>query len=83
MLGGQNSKTPEEVRKTFKASRIIGKRFKLVHVYQKNTIIEVTEELKLTFRKDVSEDNFDPDLVKDDAGKIIRDNVLSMGKLTR
>ena len=34
--------TPEEVRKTFKASRIIGKRFKLVHVYQKNTIIEVT-----------------------------------------
>ena len=62
--------TPEEVRKTFKASRIIGKRFKLVHVYQKNTIIEV-----VTFRKDVSEDNFDPDLVKDDAGKIIRDNV--------
>ena len=33
-------------------------------------IIEVA-----TFRKDVSEDNFDPDLVKDDAGKIIRDNV--------
>ena len=62
--------TPEEVRKTFKASRIIGKRFKLVHVYQKNTIIEVA-----TFRKDVSGDNFDPDLVKDDAGKIIRDNV--------
>ena len=57
--------TPEEVRKTFKASRIIGKRFKLVHVYQKNTIIEVA-----TFRKDVSENNFDPDLVKDDAGKI-------------
>ena len=34
--------TPEEVRKTFKASRIIGKRFKLVHVYQKNTIIELS-----------------------------------------
>ena len=41
-----------------------------MHVYQKNTIIEVA-----TFRKDVSENNFDPDLVKDDAGKIIRDNV--------
>ena len=28
--------TPEQIRKLFKASRIIGKRFKLVHVYKKN-----------------------------------------------
>ena len=34
-----------------------------------------------TFRKDVSENNFDPDLVKDDAGKIIRDNVWGVYKM--
>ena len=27
--------TPEQIRKIFKASRIIGKRFKLVHVFQR------------------------------------------------
>ena len=33
--------TPEQVRKTFKASRIIGKRFKLVHVFNRTELLEV------------------------------------------
>ena len=33
--------TPEQVRKTFKASRIIGRRFKLVHVFNRSELIEV------------------------------------------
>ncbi len=33
--------TPEQVRKIFKASRIIGRRFKLVHVFNRSELIEV------------------------------------------
>ena len=33
--------TPEQIRKVFKASRIIGKRFKLVHVFNRSELIEV------------------------------------------
>jgi len=33
--------TPEEVRKIFKASRIIGRRFKLVHVFNRSELLEV------------------------------------------
>jgi poly(A) polymerase len=33
--------TPEQIRKTFKASRIIGKRFKLVHVFNRSELLEV------------------------------------------
>ncbi len=36
------SATPEQVRKIFRNSRIIGKRFKLVHVYFRREIIEVS-----------------------------------------
>jgi tRNA nucleotidyltransferase/poly(A) polymerase len=36
------SATPEQIRKIFKASRIIGKRFKLVHVYKGSQVIEVS-----------------------------------------
>ena len=32
---------PKEIRKIFKASRIIGKRFQLVHIYKGKQIIEV------------------------------------------
>ena len=31
--------TPEEVRKIFKASRIIGRRFKLVHVFNRSELL--------------------------------------------
>ena len=58
--------TPEEVRKIFKASRIIGKRFQLVHVFNRSELIEVA-----TFR--AGKQNSDT-LVKDDTGKILRDN---------
>ncbi len=63
---------PKEIRKIFKASRIIGKRFQLVHVYKERQIIEVA-----TFRAGLNKNNtnIENDLIKDDAGKIIRDNI--------
>ena len=61
--------TPEQIRKIFKASRIIGKRFKLVHVFNRSELIEVA-----TFRSgEVSSDI--GNLVTDQSGKIIRDNI--------
>ena len=60
--------TPEQVRKIFKASRIIGRRFKLVHVFNRSELIEVA-----TFRSGEINSN-DGELVKDQSGKIIRDN---------
>tara|TARA_B100000886_G_scaffold120054_1_gene80780 strand:- start:398 stop:1627 length:1230 start_codon:yes stop_codon:yes gene_type:complete len=60
--------TPEEVRKIFKASRIIGKRFKLVHVFNRTELVEVA-----TFRSGDASLN-DGELIKDRSGKIIRDN---------
>lgn len=62
--------TPEEVRKIFKSSRIIGKRFRLVHVFSRNELIEVS-----TFRANSSRTNDNSNLIKDSEGKILRDNV--------
>ena len=62
--------TPEEVRKIFKSSRIIGKRFRLVHVFSRNELIEVS-----TFRAHASKENNSSGVVKDSKGKILRDNV--------
>ena len=61
--------TPEQIRKIFKASRIIGKRFKLVHVFNRSELIEVA-----TFRsgEDSSSIGY---LITDQSGKIIRDNI--------
>ena len=61
--------TPEQVRRLFQASRIIGRRFKLVHVFNRSELIEVA-----TFRAgdDSSNNN---NLIKDTSGKIIRDNI--------
>ena len=61
--------TPEQIRKTFKASRIIGKRFKLVHVFNRSELIEVA-----TFRSGEYSSN-KGSLVTDHSGKIIRDNI--------
>ena len=63
---------PKEIRKIFKASRIIGKRFQLVHIYKGKQIIEVA-----TFRAGLNKNSttIENDLIKDDAGKIIRDNI--------
>tara|TARA_B100000579_G_scaffold152201_1_gene123666 strand:+ start:529 stop:1809 length:1281 start_codon:yes stop_codon:yes gene_type:complete len=62
--------TPEEVRKIFRSSRIIGKRFRLVHVFTRNELIEVS-----TFRAHASKKNNSSGVVKDSEGKILRDNV--------
>ena len=61
--------TPEQVRKIFKASRIIGKRFKLVHIFNRSELIEVA-----TFRSGEDSSNIGS-LVKDQSGKILRDNI--------
>ena len=61
--------TPDQIRKIFKASRIIGKRFKLVHVFNRTELIEVA-----TFRSGEDQNN-NENLIKDQSGKIIRDNI--------
>ncbi len=62
--------TPEQVRKIFKASRIIGRRFKLVHVFNRTELLEVA-----TFRSGNNETEDESKLIKDESGKILRDNV--------
>ncbi|WP_374358096.1 polynucleotide adenylyltransferase PcnB [Chitinimonas sp.] len=54
--------TPEEVHKVFRRSRIIGRRFRLVHVLFGDETVEVS-----TFRGS-------GETLTDDAGRIIRDN---------
>lgn len=54
--------TPEEVNKLFRRSRIIGRRFRLVHVLFGEEVVEVS-----TFRGG-------GDAMTDDSGRIIRDN---------
>ena len=61
--------TPNEIKKIFKASRIIGKRFKLVHIYNRSDLIEVA-----TFRSGDDRRN-DGSLITDQSGKILRDNI--------
>ena len=51
--------TPEEVRKIFRSSRIIGKRFRLVHVFSRNELIEVS-----TFRANTSKQDNGSGVVK-------------------
>ncbi|MDR3351461.1 MAG: polynucleotide adenylyltransferase PcnB [Zoogloeaceae bacterium] len=57
--------TPEEVRGIFKRSRIIGRRFRIVHVYMGREIVEIT-----TFRG--SEGSA---AKTDDHGRLLADNV--------
>ena len=56
--------SPHEVKGLFKRSRIIGRRFQIVHVYVGNETIEVS-----TFRKPTVSNSLDSD------GRILRDNV--------
>lgn len=66
--------TPEQVRSVFRNARIIGRRFKLVHVHFGREIIEVA-----TFRanhpEDDDEDDPSPLAVRNESGRILRDNV--------
>jgi poly(A) polymerase len=64
--------TPEEVNKVFRRSRIIGKRFRLVHVLWGADTIEVS-----TFRGHHLSEG---DAQTNDSGRIIRDNIF--GNLT-
>lgn len=59
---------PEQVRRLFPNSRIIGKRFKIVHVMYGNEIIEVT-----TFRAS-AEDTTEKFTVQSREGMLVRDN---------
>ncbi|PKO48024.1 MAG: polynucleotide adenylyltransferase PcnB [Betaproteobacteria bacterium HGW-Betaproteobacteria-22] len=59
--------TPEEVNRVFRRSRIIGRRFRLVHVLFGDETIEVS-----TFR---GHHNAEGDAHTDKSGRIIRDNV--------
>ena len=58
---------PREIRRLFKNSRIIGRRFKLVHITFPNEVIEVT-----TFRS--GQDPQSDSIQINDKGMIIRDN---------
>ena len=64
--------TPEEVYKVFRRSRIIGRRFRLVHVMWGNETIEVS-----TFRghHESQSDTKGNDAQVNDSGRILRDNV--------
>ncbi|GAB4119052.1 MAG: polynucleotide adenylyltransferase PcnB [Sideroxydans sp.] len=57
--------TPEEVKRVFRRARIIGRRFKLVHVMFGNETIEVS-----TFRRAMEVDEAETDA----HGRILRDN---------
>jgi len=57
--------TPEQVRSLFRRSRIIGRRFQIVHVMMGPDTIEVS-----TFRA-----AHDENTVKDEHGRVLRDNI--------
>lgn len=61
--------TPEQVKQLFRRSRIVGRRFRIVHVYMGREVIEVT-----TFRASHSEGNTG-NAVQTDNGMLLRDNV--------
>lgn len=67
------SATPEQVRAEFRNARVIGRRFKLVHVHFGREIIEVA-----TFRANhpLGDDDEDSNLAsRNESGRILRDNV--------
>ncbi len=56
---------PDEIKKIFKRCRIIGKRFKLVHVYLHGEVIEVSTYRSISLVK----------TTLDSSGRILKDNV--------
>ncbi|XKE45804.1 polynucleotide adenylyltransferase PcnB [Halomonas organivorans] len=62
--------TPEQVRELFRNSRIIGRRFRIVHVRFGREVIEVT-----TFRGKPNDDHGDHIAQQSDDGMLLRDNV--------
>ena len=61
--------TPEQVRRCFRRSRIIGRRFQIVHVMMGQETVEVT-----TFRGS-PEQHDSPPAQTDEQGRVLRDNV--------
>lgn len=62
---------PEQIRELFRGSRIIGRRFKIVHVRIGGETIEVT-----TFRGDHTADDHSPQhAARNEDGMLLRDNV--------
>lgn len=65
---------PEQVKRLFGNCRLIGRRFRLAHVFYGREIVEVA-----TFRagQDVQDDDDEvsPDHLQSDSGRILRDNV--------
>ena len=77
LLGGKpkdfdiaTSATPEQVHELFRNSRLIGRRFRLVHVLFGREVIEVT-----TFRGVPSDAENDPHIDVNEQGRLLRDNV--------
>ena len=64
------SATPEQVNQLFRNSRLIGRRFKLVHVLFGREVIEVA-----TFRTSPKEEHNSNQAQTGDSGMILRDNV--------
>ena len=62
--------TPEEVNRVFRRSRIIGRRFRLVHVMWGSEIVEVS-----TFRGSHLADSTENEARTTESGRILRDNV--------
>lgn len=62
--------TPEEVRAIFRRSRIIGRRFRLVHVMCGSDVVEVS-----TFRGTAGAETEVAEHSTDEHGRILRDNV--------
>ena len=69
--------TPEQVNKLFRSARIIGRRFKIVHVRFGREVIEVT-----TFRGSHDAETHSPEKrpgnlksAKSESGMLLRDNV--------
>src|ERR671939_972551 len=64
------SAKPEEVRALFRRSRIIGRRFRLVHVMCGREMVEVS-----TYRGGTPTEEESDDRAADEHGRILRDNV--------
>src|SRR5207244_3046688 len=64
------SATPEQVRELFRRSRIIGRRFRIVHVMCGREIVEVT-----TYRGAATAAEETDQQVADEHGRLLRDNV--------
>jgi poly(A) polymerase len=72
--------TPEQVRELFRNSRIIGRRFKIVHVRFGPEIIEVTtfRGAHAQFSADADDDDDQPNIpgsMRSETGMLLRDNV--------